>query len=222
MDISFHPIGTIHTPYFSLNAPYQPQPDAPGEFWVSVAPEYQEALERLDSYKYIYLLYHLDKTQAPTLKVTPPWAPEFEVGLFASRSENRPNPIGLSIVEIKEISGNEILISGIDVFNGTPLLDIKPYVRVLDLKREANDGWYEDLEDKEHSVAHILGLSHEHGTDDDHSYSPTHSHSHPGVQYSHGAGGHSHAHPHAHSYLPSHPGLKLKLKRSLTSSRNAD
>ncbi|MDI6879507.1 MAG: tRNA (N6-threonylcarbamoyladenosine(37)-N6)-methyltransferase TrmO [Desulfitobacteriaceae bacterium] len=204
MDITFQPIGTIHTPYFSLNAPHQPLADAPGEFWLSVAPEYQEALARLDSYKYIYVLYYLDKAESPALKITPSWAPEFEVGLFASRSENRPNPIGLSIVEVKEISGNEIVITGIDVFNGTPLLDIKPYVRVLDLKKDANDGWYDDLEDKDHLVAHMLGLIHEHAEDGEHS------HSHHGHSHTHGSHGPSH----------SHSPMKIRLKRSPASHKD--
>ncbi|MHB1651704.1 MAG: tRNA (N6-threonylcarbamoyladenosine(37)-N6)-methyltransferase TrmO [Desulfitobacteriaceae bacterium] len=191
MDFTVHSIGSIHSPYFSLSTPHQPIKDAPGDFWITVDPEYLEALNRLESYKYIYVLYLLDKVDTVEKKVTPAWAPELEVGLFASRSPNRPNPIGLSIVEIKEITGNEIVITGIDVYNGTPLLDIKPYVRALDRKEDANDGWYDDLEDKEHSISHMLGLSHEHTED------VGHDHNHP-----HGEHSHKHPHGHYHGHLP--------------------
>lgn len=184
MEIQLRSIGTIHTPYFSMNAPHQPIKDAHGEFWISLEPELVDSLERLESYKYIYVLYYLHKVETIEQRVVPAWAPEFEVGLFASRSPNRPNPIGLSIVEIKEITDNEIVITGIDVYNDTPLLDIKPYIKVLDCKKDANDGWYDDLSDKEHSLAHMLGLSHEHHSGDHH-----HSHSH--VDELHG---HNHSH----------------------------
>lgn len=189
MELSCRSIGTIHTPYFSLSAPNQPIKDSPGEFWITLDAEYLEALERLESYRYIYVLFYLDKVTTVEKKVTPPWAPEFEVGLFASRSPNRPNPIGLSVVEIKEISGDEIVISGIDVFNGTPLLDIKPYIRTIDCKKDANDGWYDDLADKHHSLAHMLELDHEHPEEGVH----VHVHMHP------------HSHQHTHSHELAHP-----------------
>lgn len=112
------------------------------------------------------------------MKVHPSWAPEIEVGVFASRSPHRPNPIGLSIVELRAIEGNEILISGIDVYNGTPLLDIKPYINLIDVKPDANDGWFEELPDKEHVIAHLLGLSHDHSSDSEHDHAHTHDHTH--------------------------------------------
>ncbi|CAA7600645.1 tRNA-Thr(GGU) m(6)t(6)A37 methyltransferase TsaA [Acididesulfobacillus acetoxydans] len=191
MGFELHPIGTIHTPYFSLNAPPQPNKNASGEFWLSLDEEYVPALERLESYTHIYVLFYMDKAAKPNLTADPPWAPGVEVGLFASRSPHRPNPIGLSIVEVKEISGNEIVISGIDVFNGTPLLDIKPYIHALDCKEDANDGWLDDLADKDHLLAHLLGLEHEHSHDHEH----PHDHAHP----------HDHDHPHDHPHDHEHP-----------------
>jgi len=101
-----------------------------------------------------------------------------EIGLFASRSPQRPNPIGLSIVRVKEINGNEITISGIDAYNGTPLLDIKPYIQFLDSKEDANNGWFDTLPDKEHTMAHALGLTHDHEHFHAHSHENVHRHAH--------------------------------------------
>lgn len=195
--IELQSIGTIHSPYLpGLPIPHQPQKDAPGEFWITLNPEFQEGLDQLLTYRYLYVFFYLDQTQENSnLRIHPSWAPEIEVGIFASRSPNRPNPIGLSIVELKGIEENEILISGIDVYNGTPLLDLKPYIRALDLKSDANDGWFDNLQDKDHLVAHMLGLQH------DHKHDHTHEHKH------------AHEHDHAHGHHR-HISSSLKLKRS--------
>lgn len=193
MKIELKAIGTIHTPYIpSLPIPPQPVKDAPGEFWISLNPEFVEGLSELSSFRYITILYYLDKVTDPKLKINPPFASELEVGIFASRSPLRPNPIGLSVVELKGIEGNEILISGIDVFNGTPLLDIKPYIRTIDIKNDANDGWMDKLSDKEHRLAHFLGLDHEHAHEHSHDHDHAHEHSHDHA--------HEHDHPHKHNH----------------------
>lgn len=211
MKLQFQAIGTIHSPYLpTLPIPQQPQNNAPGEFWITLNSEFQEGLDKLLTYRYLYVLYALDQAQANSnLHVHPSWAPEIEVGVFASRSPERPNPIGLSIVELKGVEGNEILISGIDVYNGTPLLDLKPYIRVLDLKADANDGWYDELQDKDHLVAHMLGNQHEHT----HEYGHVHGHDH---EHSH-SDGHDHKHDHGHHV---HTPSSLKLSRSLRLTRD--
>jgi len=203
MDITFQSIGTIHTPYLAINTPHQPIADAPGDFWITLNPEYTSALKTLNSFNYIYVLYHLDQVTSPVELLTrSPWAPKIEIGLFASRSPQRPNPIGLSIVQVKEIIGNEITISGIDTYNGTPLLDIKPYLQFLDSKEDANNGWFDTLPDKEHIIAHVLGLTHEHSHEHSHEYEHEHSHSHENVRrYAHNhSNNHKHPkHPHEHN-----------------------
>ncbi len=161
MKIEFNKIGVIHTPYVS-SAPNQPIENAEGEFKVVLDSSYAKGLYKLNQFKYIYLIYYihaLDKT--PRLLVKPPWAGGVEVGVFASRSPLRPNPIGLSIVKIKRIENNTIYTSGLDVFDGTPLLDIKPYIKDLDSKEDANYGWIEELEGKDHLLLHIKGIPHE-------------------------------------------------------------
>lgn len=172
MKVEFNTIGVIHTPYIpSLPIPHQPHQNAAGEFWITLNPDYAEGLAKLEHCRYIYVLYYLhqvDKT--PQLTVHPPEVPDIQVGIFASRSPNRPNPLGLSVVEIKEINGNDIIISGIDVYNGTPLLDLKPFFRTLDNKPDANDGWYDKLDHKDHIFAHLLNLRHDHDHHDHHDH----------------------------------------------------
>ncbi len=106
----------------------------------------------------------MDKIQVKSNQniLQPPWAPEMEIGVFASRSPNRPNPIGLSIVKIKKIINNIIYISGIDAFDGTPVLDIKPYLKDLDAKCDANYGWVDETGDENHLALHIKGIPHKH------------------------------------------------------------
>ena len=195
MDITFQSIGIIHTPYLAINTPHQPIADAPGDFWITLNPEYTNALKTLNTFTYIYVLYHLDQVTPPAELLTrSPWAPETEIGLLASRSAQRPNPIGLSIVRVKEINGNEITISGIDAYNGTPLLDIKPYIQFLDSKEDANNGWFDTLPDKEHTMAHALGLTHDHEHSHAHSHGNVRRHAHDHVN------DHKHTkHPHEHN-----------------------
>ncbi len=164
MNITFTPIGTIHTPYTKKknNTPFQSVEDDKEDFLVEVYPEHVKRLEKLDLFTYIYLIYYLDQTcKEPKHLVHPPWTKNTTVGLFASRSPNRINPIGLSVVKIKEIKGNKIRISGIDAFDGTPLLDIKPYIKDLDAKPDANYGWLEDADFKDHLLRHIKGILHD-------------------------------------------------------------
>jgi tRNA-Thr(GGU) m(6)t(6)A37 methyltransferase TsaA len=143
--INFKPIGVIHTPYKN-SAPRQPVPDAEGEFRVELLPQYVQGLDQLDSFKYIYLIFYCDRAPSSvSLTVPQPRARSHQVGLFACRSPYRPNPIGLSIVRLKKIEGNVIYTSGVDALDGTPLLDIKPYLKGLDAKEDANNGWSRDF-----------------------------------------------------------------------------
>jgi len=160
--IIFESIGIIHTPYIN-EAPHQPIAEDENEFVVEVNEEYIDGLKNLEEFKLIYLIFYLDRTnQNVKMNIKPPWSKGKEVGLFSSRSPNRPNPIGLSIVKLKKIVGNKIFTSGIDVFNGTPLLDIKPYIKDLDSKLDANYGWVNNSEDEEHLALHIQGIPHSH------------------------------------------------------------
>jgi len=155
-------IGVIRTPYTD-HAPYQPVDDDEGDFRIVLDPEYAEGLADLDSFRYIYVIYYIDRlARRHAMTVSPSWIPGAKVGLFASRAPTRPNPIGISIVRIRDIVPPQISTSGLDVFDGTPLLDIKPYVKDLDSKADANYGWLDDQEsNKEHLLLHIRGIPHD-------------------------------------------------------------
>lgn len=157
----FRAIGVIRTPYVD-QAPYQPVVEDEGDFRVVVDEEYRTGLRDLKTFRYMYVLYFIDRLhRAPAMIETPAWTDGTTVGLFASRSPARPNPIGISVVRILAIAGNEIATSGLDVFNGTPLLDIKPYVKDLDSKSDADYGWIDRLKgNREHMLLHIRGIPH--------------------------------------------------------------
>jgi len=97
------------------------------------------------------------------MQVTPPWqnsaGERKRVGLFASRSPNRPNPIGLTLARVRGVEGNRLLTGPLDLFDGTPIIDIKPHVRTLDQTSVGNDGW---LADGDHLELHKKGVPHSH------------------------------------------------------------
>jgi len=157
---SFRQIGIIRTPYID-DAPYQPVQDDEGDFCIEVESQYVDGLRELIRFRYIYVIYYVHRIkQELSMIVSPPWTGGVKVGVFASRSPVRPNPIGVSIVRIKSIESNKIFTSGLDVFNETPLLDIKPYIKDLDSKSDANYGWVEEMDDYEHLLLHIKGIPH--------------------------------------------------------------
>jgi len=161
MRLGLKQIGTIRTPYID-KATYQPINNDKGEFRIVMDPAYTEGLRELDLFHYIYVIYYMHKIKREeSMTVIPPWTGDMKVGLFASRSPVRPNPLGLSIVRVKRIIDNEIFTSNLDVLDRTPLIDIKPYIKDLDSKCDANYGWIEKLEDREHLSLHIKGIPHD-------------------------------------------------------------
>lgn len=161
MRFNFRQIGVIRTPYTD-NAPYQPVADDEGDFRIVVNSQYIDGLRYLDRFHYIYVIYYTHRVNKElSMTVRPSWATGTEVGVFASRSPVRPNLMGLSIVRIKKIENNQIVTSGLDVFDRTPLLDIKPYIKELDSKSDANYGWLENFDDRDHLMLHIKGIPHE-------------------------------------------------------------
>jgi tRNA-Thr(GGU) m(6)t(6)A37 methyltransferase TsaA len=142
--ISFSSIGIIHTPYKDI-APFRPDTEAVGEFYIEVFPEYVNGLKELERFSHITILFYLDRTKKHHLIAHPPkFNGRKEVGVFASRSPFRKNKIGMNIVELKRIEGNLIYTSPLDALDNTPLIDIKPYIKDLDCFPEANEGWLND------------------------------------------------------------------------------
>jgi tRNA (adenine37-N6)-methyltransferase len=158
-------IGTAHTPY-QHKAPYQPRPENAGDgaFYIQLASQYLPAAQSLETFSHIFVLSYLDQALEPELTVRPPWKDTVErYGTFATRSPNRPSPIGLTRVRLLRVEGNRIVTGPLDLFGGTPILDIKPFIQSLDgMAGEediGNDGW---LEGSDHLELHRLGIPHPH------------------------------------------------------------
>ena len=143
MEIKFEPIGTIHSPYKKLHdMPIQPSAARGVKGQVQVYEKYLPALSDLEGFSHIYLLYHFHLTKSHQLKVIP-FLDDQERGLFATRAPKRPNPIGLSVVKLIQVKGPILHVENVDVIDGTPLLDIKPYVREMEAVEDLRIGWLE-------------------------------------------------------------------------------
>jgi len=141
MEFVLRPIGEIHTPFIDKReTPIQAsRSTAIGQ--VEVYPAYVAGLRDLDGFSHIILIYAFHRSQDYTLMVTP-FLDDQERGLFSTRYPARPNPIGLSTVRLLSIHDHVLEIEGADMLDGTPLLDIKPYVPEFDVRAEARTGWY--------------------------------------------------------------------------------
>ena len=158
-EITFLPIGEVRTPFKEGDCPFQPPENGEGEAEIIIYPEFQDGLFELNSFKYIYVLFYCHRCRPYKLRVKPPWLAGKEVGVFASRSPNRPNSIGLSIVRLKRIENGKIITSLIDAYDKSPVLDIKPYFKSLDCKQDANIGWLEGNEQGcKHLQKHLQGI----------------------------------------------------------------
>jgi len=143
VDITYRSIGTIHSPFKQQQGtPIQSAlaGDAPG--WIEVHPAYLPALQDLQELERIWILYHLDRT-ADFKPLVTPYLDTAKHGLFATRSPARPNPIGLSVLRLLGIAEGRIDVAGVDVLDGTPLLDIKPYVPDFDAFTKSRAGWFD-------------------------------------------------------------------------------
>ena len=136
-----HPIGVIHSPFTDkAGTPIQAvRSNATGQ--VRVYPEYAEGLKDLEGFSHIFLLYVFHCSEGYLLHVKP-FLDDRRRGLFATRHPCRPNPIGFSVVRLIARKGNLLDITGVDVLDGTPLLDIKPFVPEFDVRENVRTGWY--------------------------------------------------------------------------------
>jgi len=136
-------IGVIHTPFKSATGtPIQGAASKDAQGVVELLPELIPGLRDLAEFERIWLIYLLDRASAVQLVVRP-YMDTVERGVFATRSPARPNHIGLSAVRLLSVEENRLLIAGVDMLDGTPLLDIKPYVPAFDSFDATRIGWYE-------------------------------------------------------------------------------
>ena len=131
---NYKPIGIFHTPYTpDIGAPRQGILMPEGKAEIEIYDEYRDGLSALNLFEYVIVLYHFDKVNSWDPIVEPPGSShDHRFGVFSTRSPKRPNPIGFAIVKLEKINQGVLYVTGIDAFDGTPVLDIKPYLPSID------------------------------------------------------------------------------------------
>lgn len=146
--VTLHPIGVIRSPHRRAGeTPIQPVYARGVRGRVEILPQYAEGLRDLDGFSHVYLLYRFHEASATRLTVKP-FLDTQARGVFATRAPCRPNPIGLSLVRLVGCEANVLHIEDVDVLDGTPLLDIKPYVTRFDYRADARCGWQETVDEQ--------------------------------------------------------------------------
>jgi len=140
-ELTYKPIGIIHSPFKEPHGvPIQSKVGRDIEGTVEVFPEYEEGLTDIEGFSHIILLFHFHLSKNYSLKVKPYLDKKLH-GLFVTRAPSRPNPIGLSVVRLIRRWNRTLYIKDIDIVDGTPLLDIKPYVPEFEPDEEFRVGW---------------------------------------------------------------------------------
>lgn len=145
--ITYRSIGVIRSEHtVAEQTPIQPVYAADCLGRVEVIPEFTEGLRDLDGFSHIYLIYHFHRS-GPARLLVKPFLQDVERGVFATRAPRRPNAIGLSVVELLRREGSVLHVAGVDVLDGTPLLDLKPYVGRFDCLSTTRNGWQDDVDE---------------------------------------------------------------------------
>lgn len=147
--ITMRPIGIIHSEHREAKrTPIQPIFAEECNGTAEIFEEYAEGLTDIEMYSHLYLLFHFNRADGFSLKVKP-FLEDVEHGVFATRAPFRPNGIGLSIVRLVRREGNILHLNGVDILDGTPLLDIKPYTTMFDNIQTGKDGWHGRVDPEE-------------------------------------------------------------------------
>jgi tRNA (adenine37-N6)-methyltransferase len=142
MEIVMQPIGVIRSPFTEPDdTPIQAARSQAGGL-VEVYPAFADGLKDIEGFSHIHLLYAFHESSGYDLSVRP-FLDDQEHGVFATRHPRRPNPIGMSIVRLVSRQSNVLTVEGVDMLDGTPLLDIKPYMPEFDARTNVRTGWYE-------------------------------------------------------------------------------
>ena len=145
MSVDLKIIGVVHSPYkTTADSPFQGNDKISK---IEISKKYEGGLKDIEGFTHLHVLYWLHKSKGFSLLVTTPWD-TISHGLFTTRSPHRPNPIGHAVVELVEQKDNILSVRGLDAIDGTPVMDIKPYIKKLDVKTDVISGWIEktDLE----------------------------------------------------------------------------
>jgi tRNA (adenine37-N6)-methyltransferase len=147
--LTYRPIGIIHSEHtVAGKTPIQPVYAQGCKGQVEVFAEFAEGLKDLDGFSHIYLIYHFHQSSPQVKLIVKPFLQDAEHGVFATRAPCRPNAIGLSVVELEKIEGRILHVRGVDILDGTPLLDIKPYTAKFDLHDIKKNGWQDEVDEK--------------------------------------------------------------------------
>jgi tRNA-Thr(GGU) m(6)t(6)A37 methyltransferase TsaA len=142
--VTYRPIGVVRSPFTKTEGmPIQAVAAGCVRGCVELDPAYADGLADIEGFSHLILIYHLYEVTAKRLSVTP-FLDTASHGIFATRSPARPNAIGMSTVRLLSMSGCTLEVEGLDILDGTPLLDIKPYVPQFDDREGARIGWYAD------------------------------------------------------------------------------
>jgi tRNA (adenine37-N6)-methyltransferase len=143
--ITFTPIGVVHTPYSDTqNIPKGCGAKHAAEGTIEILPEFEPGLVDIEGFSHLYVIWVFDRAKGASLVAYPP-SDDRPHGVFATRSPQRPNPIGLTVVELRRREGRLLHVRGVDMLDGTPVLDIKPYLSSIP-EATLNRGWLADAE----------------------------------------------------------------------------
>lgn len=144
MQICYKPIGIIHSGFTDQKTTPIQSIFSTAEGTIEIFPEYAAGLKDIKGFSHLILLYHFHNAGGMVLVQRPFADVQSERGIFAIRHFCRPNPIGISIVDLLEIQDNNLRVRGIDIMDGTPLLDIKPYIFQFDNRTNVRSGWVDN------------------------------------------------------------------------------
>ncbi len=151
-EIRYKPIGVIHSPFKDVQGmPIQPTGAMGIAGTIEIEPEYCDRLKDIEGFSHIVLIYHFHLSDGYSLLVKP-FMDDSLRGVFSTRAPRRPNPVGISIVRLIKVEGSTLHIENVDIVDGTPLLDIKPYVPEFDVQKNVRIGWLSDKADKANEI----------------------------------------------------------------------
>ena len=141
--ITYYPIGIVHSPFrFPEGTPIQAAIAKDIQARIEIFPEYRNGITDLDGFSHVIILFHMHLAKSKSLFVTP-FLDSEPHGVFATRSPGRPNPIGFSVVELEKIENDILFVKGVDILDGSLVLDIKPYIPQFDVFETTKKGWIE-------------------------------------------------------------------------------
>ena len=153
MEVTYRSIGVVRSPFTAVEGmPIQPSRAQAAEGSLEIDPEFRAGLKDLDGFSHILVVCHLHRVTGAELITVVPFLDTERRGIFATRAPKRPNPISISLLRIKSVNAGSVQVLDVDLLDGTPILDIKPYVPEFDARQDARIGWYAQASRKDEKV----------------------------------------------------------------------